>query len=129
MRELMTSLLLWINAHGFPACVGLPEVNLVQSEQTHGYVAWYQSGVINLSERFDYDGLLLVGGGQRSTLARSALLHELVHFCQAQREGPLHRYSESAWNEREDQAYKVQTLFLREQGSSTVLMWRKDREG
>ena len=129
MNQLLAGLLLWLNAHGFAECTGLPDIQRVTSAQTRGYLAWYQSGVINLSERFDYDGLLLVGGGQRSTLARSALLHELVHFCQAQREGPLHRYSESAWNEREDQAYRVQTLFLREQGSATVLIWRKDREG
>jgi hypothetical protein len=128
METLMVTLLLWINAHGFPACVGLPEVNRVQSEQTHGYMAWYQHGVINLSDRFDYDGLFLDGGDKRVTLARSALVHEITHYCQEQREGPR-RITEQGWLEREDEAYRLQTLYLRERGSSTVLVWRKDYEG
>ena len=109
MEALMVSLLLWINAHGFSACVGLPEVNRVPSEQTHGYVAWYQHGVINLSERFDYGALFLDGNRQRVTLARSALIHEITHYCQEQREGPR-RITERAWLEREDEAYRLQTL-------------------
>ena len=128
MRELMTTLLLWINAHGFPACVGLPEVNLVQSEQTHGYVAWYQHGVISLSERFDYGGLFPESSDGRVTLARSALLHEITHYCQEQRDGSR-RITERVWLEREEEAYQLQTLYLREHGSSTVLVWRKDHEG
>ncbi|PWT70341.1 MAG: hypothetical protein C5B46_09700 [Proteobacteria bacterium] len=128
MRELITTLLLWINAHGFPSCVGIPEVALVQSEQTHGYVAWYQAGVINLSERFDYDRLFPDGSDNRNKLARSALLHEITHYCQEQRDG-ARRVTERMWLEREDEAYRLQTVYLREHGSSTVLVWRKDQEG
>jgi hypothetical protein len=128
MFELVASLLLWINAHGFPACAGLPEIAFVSSNQTHGYVAWYQNGVISLSERFDRDGLLAGGNSKQAILARSALLHELTHFCQEQREG-TRRVGERAWIEREDEAYRLQTIYLREHGSSTVLVWRRDNEG
>jgi hypothetical protein len=128
MLELVASLLLWVNAHGFPACGGLPEIAFVQSNETHGYVAWYQNGVIRLSERFDRDGLLGGGPSNRATLARSALLHELTHYCQQQREGTK-RVGERTWIEREDEAYRLQTIYLREHGSSTVLMWSRDNEG
>ena len=128
MLELVASLLPWINTHGFPACAGLPEIAFVQSNQTHGYVAWYQNGVIRLSERFDRDALLAGGHSNQGTLARSALLHELTHYCQEQREGTK-RVGERTWIEREDQAYRMQTIYLREHGSSTVLLWRTDDEG
>ena len=101
MEALLVSLLLWINAHGFAACVGLPEVKRVSISRTHGYMAWYQDGVINLSGRFDYDGLFADGSDRRITLARSALVHELIHYRQEQREGPR-RIAEYVWLERED---------------------------
>jgi hypothetical protein len=128
MFELVASLLLWINTHGFPTCAGFPEITFVQSNETHGYVAWYQSGVIRLSERFDRGALLTQGRRNRETLARSALLHELTHYCQEQREG-TRRVGERTWMDREDEAYRMQTIYLREHGSSTVPLWRRDDEG
>ena len=129
MEELVAGLLLWLNLHGFPACIGEPDIHRASSNQTHGYVAWYQDGVIDLSERFDHEGLLLEPTAQRAKLARSALLHELVHFCQAQREGPSNRYSEQAWLQREIEAYAQQTSYLREHGSFAVVAWRgNDRD-
>ena len=125
----MVGLLLWLNAHGFAECRGLPEIRRTSSEQTHHYMAWYQDGVVALSERFDYDGLVMETSGQRGDLARSGLLHELAHYCQAQRDGPINTRSERAWLQREDQAYTLQTAYLREHGSPTVLVWRKDHEG
>lgn len=124
MEDIVVSLLLWLNLHGFPACTEEPEIHRASSNQANGYVAWYQDGVIDLSERFDYEGLLLKPTSQRAKLAHSTLLHELVHFCQAQREGSSHRYSEHAWLQRENEAYAVQTSYLRAHGSSTVLAWR-----
>jgi hypothetical protein len=129
MEALMMSLLLWLNAHGFAECTGLPDVRRTSSEQTHYYMAWYQNGVIALSTRFDYEGLFIEPSEQRGTLARSGLLHELAHYCQAQRDGPIDPRSERAWLQREDQAYALQTAYLREQGSPTVLVWRKDNDG
>ena len=122
MEELVVGLLLWLSIHGFFRHA--PEIRRASSNQAHGYVAWYQDGVIDLSDRFDYDGLLLEPTTQRAKLARSALLHELVHFCQAQREGPNLRYAEQAWLRRESEAYALQTSYLRENGSFTVLAWR-----
>jgi hypothetical protein len=129
MESLIVSLLLWVNTHGFPACTGQPDIRRAPSAMTHDYMAWYQDGVVALSERFDYDGLFIEPSEQRSKLARSALLHELVHFCQAQRDGPLNPRSEQAWWRREDQAYALQTTYLREHGSPTVLLWRRNSEG
>ena len=129
MDALLVSLLLWLNGHGFASRTGLPQIHRASSAQTHGYVAWYHDGIVDLSERFDYDGLLDDPARQRGKLARSALLHELTHFCQAQREGANASRSERAWMEREDEAYRLQTAFLREVGSSTVLLWRRDHEG
>ena len=124
MEELVVGLLLWLNLHGFPACTGEPDIHRASGNQTHGYVAWYQDGVIDLSDRFDHDGLLFEPSTQRAKLARSVLLHELVHFCQAQRDGSSHRYSEHAWLQRENEAYALQTDYLREHGSFAVLAWR-----
>ena len=129
MESLIVGLLLWLNAHGFPACTGQPDVQRVPNAMTHDYMAWYRNGVVALSERFDYDGLFIEPSGQRSKLARSALLHELTHFCQAQRDGPIDPRSERAWFQREDEAYALQTVYLREHGSSTVLVWRRESEG
>jgi len=78
VEELVVGLLLWLNLHGFPACTGEPEIHRASGNQAHGYVAWYQDGVIDLSERFDYDGLLLEPTTQRAKLTRSTLLHELA---------------------------------------------------
>lgn len=94
MEELMLSLLLWLNVHGFPACTGHPDVQRAPAAQTRGYMAWYQDEVIALSERFDYDGLFIEPTVQRTKLARSAFLHELTHFCQAQRDGAIDPRSE-----------------------------------
>jgi len=123
LEELVVGLLLWLNVHGFPACAGEPEIR-PSSNQARGYVAWYQEGEIDLSERFDYDGLWLEPTIQRAQFARSALLHELVHYCQAQREGPIHHHSEHAWLQRETEAYALQTIYLREHGSFAELAWR-----
>jgi hypothetical protein len=125
----MLGLLLWLNTHGFPACTGQPDVRRAPSAVTHDYKAWYQDGVVALSQRFDYDGLFIEPSEQRAKLARSALLHELAHFCQAQRDGPINPRSEQAWLQREDQAYALQTIYLRELGSPTVLVWRSDSHG
>jgi hypothetical protein len=129
MEALMVSLLLWLNAHGFAECSGLPEVRRTSADQTHYYMAWYQDGVIALSTRFDYEGLFIAPSDQRGKLARSGLLHELTHYCQAQRDGPINPRSERAWLRREDQAYALRTAYLREHGSPTVLVWRTDNEG
>lgn len=128
MEAVTLSLLLWLNAHGFAACSGQPDVRQVPDAQTHEYMGWYQDGVVMLSTRFDYDGLFVEASQQRAKLARSALLHELVHFCQAQRDGPINPLSERAWLARENEAYAVQTRYLREHGSFTVLVWRRDAE-
>jgi hypothetical protein len=129
VEPLIAGLLLWLSLHGFPACTGGPDVRRTFSAETHDYVAWYQDGVVALSERFDYDGLFIEPSEQRTKLARSALLHELAHFCQAQRDGPINPRSERAWLQREDEAYALQTIYLREHGSATVLIWRRDSEG
>src|ERR1700733_11630029 len=100
MRELLVGLLLWLNANGFPSCVGQPGIQRGSDRQAHGYVAWYQDGIIELSDRFDFAGLFLAPTEQRAKLARSALLHELTHFCQAQREGLQRSQSEVAWRRR-----------------------------
>ena len=125
----MLTLMLWLNGHGFLRCTGHPEIHRATIEETRGYMAWYQDEVIALSERFDYDGLFTEPSEQRAKLARSALLHELTHFCQAQRDGPTHPRSERAWLRREDEAYTLQTIYLREHGSPTVLVWRRNSEG
>jgi len=124
VKELLAGLLIWLNGHGFPACTGQPDIHY--GEDARGYVAWYQDGVVQLSHKFDREGLSFDPDAQRSKLARSALLHELVHFCQGQREGAIHSLSERAWLEREDEAYALQTIYLREQGSATVLAWRRN---
>ena len=129
MKELIVSLLLWVNTHGFPECIGQPEINRTSSHHTQGNVAWYQDEMIDLSDRFDYDGLFEEPVGQRAKFARSILVHELVHFCQARREGLIRTQGERAWSTREDEAYELQTMFLREFGSGTVLTWRRDHEG
>ena len=129
MESLMLGLILWLNAHGFVGCTGQPDIRRGPSAITRDYMAWYQDGVVSLSERFDYDGLFSEPSQQRTKLARSALLHELVHFCQAQRDGPINPRSEMAWLRREDEAYTLQTTYLREHGSSTVLLWRRNSEG
>ena len=129
MEQLVVGLLLWLNVHGFPACTGEPDIHRASSNQTRGYVAWYQDEVIGLSDKFDHEGLLLEPSTQRAKLARSVLLHELVHYCQAQREGSDHHHSEHAWLQRENEAYALQTSYLREHGSFAVLAWRgNDRD-
>jgi hypothetical protein len=128
MESVMLSLLLWLNAHGFATCAGQPEVRRVPDSQTHAYMAWYQDGTVRLSTRFDYDGLFVENSQQRGKLARSALLHELAHHCQAQRDGPINPLSERAWLARENEAYALQTVYLREHGSATVLVWHRGHE-
>lgn len=125
----MVGLLLWLNAHGFAECSGLPEVRRTSGEQTRYYMAWYQDGVIALSAHFDYDGLFMGPSDQPGKLARSGLLHELTHYCQARRDGPINPRSERAWLLRENQAYALQTAYLREHGSPAVLVWHTDNEG
>lgn len=129
MQPLILALILWLNTHGFTGCTGQPDVRRGSSAITRDYMAWYQDGVIALSERFDYDGLFREVSEQRTKLARSALLHEFVHFCQNQRDGAINPRSERAWMRREDEAYALQTIYLRENGSSTVLLWRRNSEG
>jgi hypothetical protein len=53
----VAGLLLWLNIHGFPACAGQPEVRDAPGYRVHGYVAWYENGAIELSEKFDRDGV------------------------------------------------------------------------
>ena len=48
-------------------------------------------------------------------------LQIILQFYQAQRDGPINPA-------RESEAYAVQTSYLREHGSSTVLVWRRDSE-
>ena len=71
----------------------------------HGLVpGWGSRAVGDGSTTTD---LFIEPSEQRITLARSAPLHELAHFCQAQRDGPIHPRSERAWLQREDEAYTV----------------------
>jgi len=55
---------------------------------------------------------------QNDIVARSVLLHELVHYAQA----VAHRFEAlsrcAAWHAREDEAYQIQNEYLRQQGSA-----------
>jgi hypothetical protein len=55
---------------------------------------------------------------QNDIVARSVLLHELVHYAQA----AAHRFEAlsrcAAWHARENEAYQIQNEYLRQQGSA-----------
>jgi hypothetical protein len=55
---------------------------------------------------------------QNDVVARSVLLHELVHYVQA----AAHRFDAlsqcAAWHAKENEAYQIQNEYLRQQGSA-----------
>ena len=104
---------------GYPIPEQLPELHLVPQHELQaricptgcGVKAFYLRGQgVFMDEALDV---------RNDVLARSVLLHELVHYVQS-KAGRFDSLPEcQAWYARELEAYQIQNEYLRQQGSAT----------